>query len=42
MEFIAAAVALLAVFAQVAAIAGWESRDGFDDPFGDAAPFPES
>lgn len=34
MEFIAAAVALLAVFAQVAAIAGWESRDGFVDPIG--------
>lgn len=42
MEFIAAAVALLAVFAQVAAIAGWESRDGFDDAFGDTSPFPES
>ena len=42
MEFIVAAVALLAVFAQVAAIAGWESRDGFDDTIGDTSPFPES
>jgi hypothetical protein len=42
MELIAAAVALLAVFAQVAAIAGWESRDGFDDAFGDTSTFPES
>jgi hypothetical protein len=38
MEFIAAAVIVLAVFAQVAAIAGWESREGFDDAFGDASP----
>lgn len=41
MEFIAAAVALLAVFAQVAVIAGWESRDGFDDAFGGTSTFPE-
>jgi hypothetical protein len=42
MEFIVAAVILLAVLAQVAAIAGWESRDGFDDAFGDTPTFPES
>jgi len=34
MEFFAA-VALLAIFAQVAAIAGWESRDGFEGAYGD-------
>jgi hypothetical protein len=31
-----AAVILLVVFAQVAAIAGWESRDGFENA-GDAS-----
>ncbi len=41
MEFIAAAVALLVVFAQVAAIAGFESRDGFDGNDGES-PFSES
>jgi hypothetical protein len=33
MELIVAII-ILAVFAQVAAIAGWESREGFDDRFG--------
>jgi hypothetical protein len=42
MEFIAAAVALLAVFAQIAAIAGFESRDGFDNVHGETSTFPES
>ena len=31
MELIATVVALLAVFAGVGAIAGWESREGFAD-----------
>jgi hypothetical protein len=38
MELIAAVI-LLAVFAQVAAIAGWESRDGFDTAHGSASSF---
>jgi hypothetical protein len=36
MEIIAALI-VLAVFAQVAAIAGWESRDGFDSAHGSAS-----
>jgi hypothetical protein len=38
MEVIAAVI-LLAVFAQVAAIAGWESRDGFDTTHGSSSTF---
>ncbi len=33
------AVILLAVFAQVAAIAGWESRDGFEGAYRNASTF---
>ena len=41
MELIATVVALLAVFAGVGAIAGWESRDGFSDSLDDASPYLE-
>jgi len=40
MELIAAVI-LLAVFAQVAAIAGWESREGFDTAHGSPLAGPE-
>jgi hypothetical protein len=36
MELIATIVALLAIFAGVGAIAGWESRDGFSDSTSDS------